>query len=146
MSGAQQSSQPGSRRRGAVAVIVEQGRLLVIRRSRHVVAPGAICFPGGAIEPGETQEQALVRELREELTVEAQPLRRLWQSVTDWQVELFWWQAALAPGSRPAAVEAEVESLHWLTPQELAEHPQLLSSNQRFLAALARGEIVLSDL
>jgi hypothetical protein len=34
-------------RRGAVAVVVRDGRMLVIRRARSVVAPLVYCFPGG---------------------------------------------------------------------------------------------------
>jgi 8-oxo-dGTP pyrophosphatase MutT (NUDIX family) len=138
-------SQPTINRRGAVAVIPQQDRLLVIRRSQQVVAPGAYCFPGGAIEPGESEEVALVRELREELNVEILPVRRVWQSVTPWQVELAWWLARLAPGSSPRAAPAEVESFHWHTPQEMAALRELLESNRQFLAALARGEITLEE-
>ena len=82
-------------RRGVVAVIVDQGRLLVIRRSRHVVAPGAYCFPGGAIESGESETAALIREIQEELGVCVRPLRPLWQSITPWNVHLTWWLAAV---------------------------------------------------
>lgn len=131
------------RRRGAVAVIVREGALLVIRRSRLVVAPGAYCFPGGGIEPGESEEQALVRELQEELNVTVQPLRRIWSSVTPWQVELAWWQAALPFDAVPIPAPAEVESVHWHTPAELARLPELLESNLHFLAALERREIRL---
>jgi 8-oxo-dGTP diphosphatase len=137
--------QPTLSRRGAVAVIREQERLLVIRRSQHVVAPGAYCFPGGAIEPGESEEVALVRELREELNVEILPVRRVWRSVTPWQVELAWWLARLAPGSSPRAAPAEVESFHWHTREEMAALPELLESNRQFLTALARGEISLVE-
>lgn len=46
-------------RHGVVAVVVENRRWLVIRRSQCVVAPGKYCFPGGGIETAETEEQAL---------------------------------------------------------------------------------------
>jgi 8-oxo-dGTP diphosphatase len=138
-------SEFSSNRRGAVAVIRQADRLLVIRRSRQVVAPGAYCFPGGGIELGESIEQALVRELREELNVEILPVRQIWWSVTPWKVELAWWQARLAPGALPRPAPAEVESFHWHTVEELAALPDLLESNRQFLAALARGEIRLDD-
>lgn len=139
------ASQPSANRRGAVAVIQHDDRLLVIRRSQQVVAPGAYCFPGGAIEQGESEQAALVRELREELNVDVLPVRRVWQSVTPWQVELAWWLARLAPGGTPRAAPAEVESFHWHTLEEMAALPELLESNRQFLAALARGEISLAD-
>jgi len=131
------------RRRGAVAVIERQGTLLVIRRSQMVVAPGAFCFPGGGIEAGESEEAALVRELQEELQVVVRPVRRLWSSVTPWSVELAWWQAELAADAVLVPAPAEVESVHWHTPDEIAGLPGLLESNLQFLAALARNEFAL---
>jgi 8-oxo-dGTP pyrophosphatase MutT (NUDIX family) len=131
------------RRRGAVAVIERQGALLVIRRSQTVVAPGAFCFPGGGIEAGESEPQALVRELQEELQVVVRPVRRLWSSVTPWRVELAWWQAELAADAVPVPAPAEVESVHWHTPGEIAGLPGLLESNLQFLAALERKEFDL---
>ena len=136
-------AEPSSNRRGAVAVIHQQERLLVIRRSQHVVAPGAFCFPGGAIEVGESEEVALIRELREELNVEVVPVRRVWRSVTPWHVELFWWLAHLEPGSLPRPSPAEVESFHWQTAEEMLALTELLESNRQFLAAVARGEVSL---
>lgn len=133
-----------SPRRGVVAVIVNDERLLVIRRSQRVVAPGAFCFPGGAIESGESEATALVREIQEELGVSIRPLRPLWQSVTPWAVHLTWWLAeAEAPDCVWTANADEVESIHWLTPAEIQALPALLESNHQFLRALAAGEIVL---
>ncbi|MGD9722574.1 MAG: NUDIX domain-containing protein [Pirellulales bacterium] len=131
------------RRRGAVAVVLRRDRFLVIRRSAHVVAPGALCFPGGAIEPGENEEQALVREFQEELGRAVRPVRRVWQSTTPWRIELAWWLAELPEHAEPQANPAEVESVHWLTREEMLAHAQLLESNRQFLAALAAGQIVL---
>lgn len=52
----------------AVAVILNsRGEVLVARRALHQHQGGLLEFPGGKIEPGETTEQALVRELKEEL-------------------------------------------------------------------------------
>ncbi len=141
----QQATPSPSNRRGAVAVVVREKRLLVIRRSAHVVAPGALCFPGGAIEPGETEVQALVREFREELDAAIQPIARVWQSVTPWQVELAWWHGRLEPEGELTPNPAEVESIHWLTPREMLAQSQLLESNRQFLAELAAGRIELES-
>jgi 8-oxo-dGTP diphosphatase len=132
------------RRRGAVGVIFHEGRLLVIRRSRWVVAPLRFCFPGGAIEGDETEEAALVRELKEELGVAAKPVRRLWESVTPWNVHLVWWLADVDGETALTPNPAEVDSVHWYTPTELAALPDLLESNHAFLQALATGQIDLS--
>ncbi len=132
-------------RRGVVAVAWCDARLLVIRRSQLVSAPGALCFPGGGIEPGESEEQALVREMHEELACAVRPLRRLWTSVTAWQVELAWWHVELLPPGTWTLNQAEVSEVHWLTVDDLAGQPDLLTSNLEFLAAWQRGEFVLSD-
>lgn len=131
------------RRRGVIAVVVRQGRLLVIRRSQHVVAPGAVCFPGGGIEADESEFEALVREIAEELGAAVVPIRPLWRSVTPWNVDLAWWLAEVNAEGPLAPNPSEVESIHWLTPRELLEHPDLLSSNREFLEFVLRGEINL---
>jgi 8-oxo-dGTP diphosphatase len=60
-----------------VGVVIkdDQGRLLLIKRG-HEPGAGLWSLPGGRIEPGETDAEALVREMREEtgLTVQAGPL------------------------------------------------------------------------
>jgi len=53
------------------AVIERDGRLLVSRRLRGTHLAGLWEFPGGKVEPGETHEQSLERELQEELGVNA---------------------------------------------------------------------------
>ena len=119
--------------------------MLIIRRSRSVVAPLAYCFPGGGIEQGESEEAALVREVYEEIRLVVRPLRRLWQCVTTWKVELAWWLAEMDPDAVPVANPDEVDSVHWVTPAEMAELPGLLDSNRIFLERIARGEIRLIE-
>ena len=130
-------------RRGAVAVCLRDGRMLVIRRSRSVVAPLTYCFPGGGIEGDETEQETLIREFRDEIAVEVRPLRPIWRCVTDWKVELAWWVAELPPDAVPVANPTEVESIHWCTPAEMLRLPDLLPSNREFLELVVRGEIEL---
>jgi len=56
----------------AAALIDADGRVLVQQRSAHRAMAGLWEFPGGKVEPGETPEVALVRELREELGIDTQ--------------------------------------------------------------------------
>lgn len=130
--------------RGVVAVIRRGSRFLVIRRAADVAAPGMLCFPGGGIEPGETEEKALVRELFEELGVGAMPRRRLWRRVTPWGVDLAWWLVELDPNQQITPNPAEVAECLWLTDRELEHRGDLLESNHQFLAAWRNGEIDLS--
>jgi 8-oxo-dGTP pyrophosphatase MutT (NUDIX family) len=130
-------------RRGAVGVVVRNGRMLVIRRSRTVVAPLVYCFPGGGIEGDESEETALIREFREEVQLAVRPLRRLWECTTAWKVHLAWWLGEVDDAAVPVANPREVESIHRLTVDEMAQKSDLLSSNREFLTRVARGEIVL---
>lgn len=54
----------------ACALIDPDGRVLIAQRPQGKAHAGAWEFPGGKVEQGETPEQALIRELREELGVE----------------------------------------------------------------------------
>jgi 8-oxo-dGTP diphosphatase len=138
-----EETEPAITRRGAVAVIEREGRLLVIRRSANVLAPRQFCFPGGGLEPGETEAEALVRELQEELNCQVRPVARLWETVTHWRVHLAWWQAALERCGEPAPNPLEVESIHWLTPREILNLEDVVDGNRQFVEALLRGEVTL---
>ncbi len=133
----------GIPRRGAVAVVVELERFLVIRRSARVRAPNLLCFAGGSIEPGETPEQAIVRELREELAMDAIPVGQIWNSCTQWGTRLEWILVDRVADSEPRANPQEVAEWMWMTAEQLLAHPMLLPSVPAFFRAWARGEFRL---
>jgi 8-oxo-dGTP diphosphatase len=56
----------------AAALRNSDGRFLLQKRPENKVMAGLWEFPGGKIEPGETPEAALVRELKEELAIEVE--------------------------------------------------------------------------
>lgn len=124
-------------RYGAVGVLVEEQGFLVIRRSLTVRAPGLICFPGGTIEVGESAEEAVIRELKEELHLEVANPRLLWQSLTAWGTHLNWLIVDRASHSVPHANPAEVSEYLWIDAEALLTREDLLASVPDFFAAWA---------
>jgi len=55
------------------AAVFRDGRVLIVRRARPP-AHGLYTLPGGGVELGETLEQAVVREIREETALEIEPV------------------------------------------------------------------------
>lgn len=58
-------------RKVAVGIVVRNGEVLACQRRRTVRYPLKWEFPGGKVEEGETTGEAAIRELREELSIEA---------------------------------------------------------------------------
>ena len=119
--------------RGVVAVLQEADKLLMIRRAKGDVAPGWWCFPGGAIEDGETEADALVREVHEEVGLTVRPIKRIWTwQREDGQLILSWWQSRLTGGVlRPNP--SEVAVARWMTVAQIGALEFLLPGNREFL-------------
>lgn len=62
------------------AIITLEGKTLVVQRSETMRLPLKWEFPGGKVEFGETDEESIVREIKEELNIEIKLLGRLKQS------------------------------------------------------------------
>jgi alanyl-tRNA synthetase len=129
-------------RRVVVAAAVERdGRLLAARRTRPAALAGGWELPGGKVEPGESSEHALVRELREELAVDAAVVGSVPGPVDgDWPLDegsvLRVLRVRLERGEPvPAVAHDEVR---WLGPRELDAVPWLPSDVPPARAALDR--------
>ncbi len=145
-SGANQNRvKPSTRRkRGVVGVIFRDAKLLIIRRALTVTAPGKLCLPGGGIELGETEEQALVREMDEELSINVTPSELCYRSVTSWGTNLAWWHAELPPSESPEANPDEVAEVFWMSRNDVRKAQDVLPSLPPFLDAWEKGQISLS--
>src|SRR5215831_12917338 len=106
------------------AAIIEDGRVLACARSEPPEVAGRWEFPGGKVEPGETDEEALVRECVEELGVRVRVGARVGDDVplAHGRAVLRVWLAELVDG-QPQALEHA--SLRWLAAEELHEVPWL---------------------
>lgn len=61
----------------AAAVIRKNGKTLICSRPKHTSLASFLEFPGGKCEPGESPEQCIVREIREELGTSVIPCDRI---------------------------------------------------------------------
>lgn len=119
--------------RGVLGVIRRDGRLLMIQRSRTVRAPLAWCFPGGTVEPGESQTEALVREMREEVSLDVAPGRLLTtQTKHDGGLVLYCWSAEILRGE-PIPNPREIANVRWMTPGEIRAHDGMLPGTTEIL-------------
>jgi 8-oxo-dGTP diphosphatase len=120
----------------AVGVVSDAaGRILISERKPDCAYAGQWEFPGGKCEPGEEVEQALTRELREELDIEVQssrPLIRLSHRYSDRHVLLDTWRVTAWQG-RPAAREGQ--RFDWVAPMSLDRYP-MLAANRPIVRAV----------
>jgi 8-oxo-dGTP diphosphatase len=107
----------------AAGILRRAGRILICQRRRGQEHPLKWEFPGGKLEPGETPPEALVRELKEELGIEAavqteltryefaypnkRPILLVFLEVPAWQGDI---------------VNHIFEQLEWAAPAELSAH------------------------
>jgi len=88
----------------AAAVVERDGRILVTKRPAGVHLEGYWEFPGGKCAPGETLQQCLVRELREELDADVAVTGELLSTSHDYgerRVELHFFSCSLRSEPRP---------------------------------------------
>jgi 8-oxo-dGTP diphosphatase len=101
----------------AAGVIVEGGRALITQRKKGAHLAGLWELPGGKVEPGEDPRDALARELREELGIEANVGDILDVTFHRYDdagktVLLLFFLATRLPGS-PAPRALDVAALEW---------------------------------
>jgi 8-oxo-dGTP diphosphatase len=124
----------------SAAVIQRNGQVLVGQRRQRDRHPLKWEFPGGKVEPGETPQQALVRELHEELHIDAEVGSELARYEYDYpsgsRVHLLFFAIREFAGEPKARV---FEQICWI---DLLSLPTLdfLEGDLDFVRRLARGD------
>jgi 8-oxo-dGTP diphosphatase len=124
---------------GALAVIEKDGAVLLTLRPAGAHLEGHWEFPGGRIEPGESPETCIVRELREELGVEVRVTASLGvidHEYPDRRVRLHGFRCEIVSGEpRPLASDG----MEWVRSEALRGR-RLPPADQAVLPWLAAGD------
>lgn len=134
------SDQPERAFRNITAVggiVVQDDRVLLVRMA-YGPAKGRYLFPGGRVDPGETLDQAVIREVREETGIIARPLGIVGlRSRFDGQQRLDTYVMFLMepdPPTDPLADAYEVDDARYFTRQELEDGAALITGLSRYMA------------
>jgi 8-oxo-dGTP pyrophosphatase MutT (NUDIX family) len=124
----------------AVAIVLKRAdSYLLIRRAKKGEAEDYWCPITGAVEPGETQKQAVVREAAEEMGFKVKPLSKVWQCHTDdRRYMLHWWHAQLINEHVRMNAE-EVKEFRWVTFGEMRQLEKMFDADLFFFKKIAPG-------
>lgn len=111
----------------ACALVDTDGRVLIAQRMQGKPMAGLWEFPGGKVEPGETPEQTVIRELREELGVETKaaclaPLTFASHAYDDFHLLMPLYVCRRFWGIAQAR---EVQAIKWVRARQLRDYPML---------------------
>ncbi|MEU9503901.1 NUDIX hydrolase [Streptomyces sp. NPDC048196] len=125
----------------AAAIIVHEGRVLMVRRR---ISEGKLSwqFPAGEVEPGETREDAAVRETKEETGLNVSAVELLGERVHPATGRLMSYTACeVVSGTAHVADDEELAELAWVAHGEIPEYVPygLFGPVQEYLDAALAG-------
>lgn len=124
----------------AAALIKKGGKFLICQRPAHKTRGLLWEFVGGKLEKGESKEQALVRECKEELDITVKPesvFMELVHEYPDMTVELTVFDASIESGE---ITLLEHNDAKWITPDEIAQY-DFCPADKDILAAIMRENL-----
>ncbi len=119
----------------AAALFDGDGRVLIAERPPGKHMAGRWEFPGGKVNPRESEAAALARELREELGVEviaSRSFMRLRHAYEDREIELSMW---IVESFRGEVQSLDGQRLKWVQPARLSDE-DILEADRPFVEAL----------
>jgi len=122
------------------AVISHNGRILAARRHAQADQDAGWEFPGGKVNPGETPQAALTREIREELGVAiavGELVSRATTTIAGGVIDLACYRAT-ALDTLPSTSRSH-DTLRWVSPQELGSVAWLAPDRPTVRALMAWG-------
>jgi len=115
-------SDPRKRIDAAIAIVRRDGRILLCQRKADDTFGGYWEFPGGKVEPGESLQDCLRRELREEIEIEVRPTRDLPHIDHQYPDALVRLHPFLCDHVRGEPQLIECQQAVWISPGELRKY------------------------
>lgn len=122
----------------AIAVVLQKnGAFLLIRRAKKGQAEDYWCPITGAVEHGETQPEAVVREAREEMGLDVRPVNKVWQCYTqDKQYLIHWWCAELV-SEHIRVNKHEVKEYRWVLYRDMRKLDRMFEEDLHFFKLMS---------
>ena len=113
-----------------VFLVNSEGKVLVLRRTiEHTTKPLALDLPGGGLEPGESFEQAVVREVKEETGIDIRLddlklIRRREHNLPERSIEGAIYVVRIKAIEIPIKLSDEHDECYWIKPSKLKNLPE----------------------
>ena len=116
----------------AIIVLVERGNQLLLARSRHFM-PGMYSVLAGFVEPGESLEEAVVREVKEEVGIEIKDIKYFGSQPWPFPHSLMIGFTAAYAGGEISLDDKEIEDAGWFTVEKLPRIPGKISIARKLI-------------
>ena len=124
---------------GVIIVLQRGERFLVGQRADHKPAAGYWTQVSGKLEPGESEQEAVVREAMEELGCRVRPLEKLQELPSaNGRYRLHYWRTEILEGE-PSTCNDEINELRWVTVAELREMEPVFQEDIQLFQQLLGG-------
>jgi len=121
----------------AVVIINKADKYLLIRRAKKDASEDYWCPVTGAVEKDETQEQAVIREAKEELGITVEPEKKVWECLThNKEYRLHWWVVRHID-DEISANPLEVKEYRWVSVHEMPAIGKMFDSDLVFFQGIA---------
>ena len=121
-----------------VGILIQDGLVLACQRKRTATYPLKWEFPGGKIEPGESPREALIRELKEELSITVEPGTELFRQEWDYgdmSFRVYYYSIRSYSG---IPTNMTFEQIRWVKPETLLTM-DILDGNREVVNKLVGG-------
>ena len=116
----------------AIIVLVERGNELLLARSRHFL-PGMYSVLAGFVEPGESLEEAVVREVKEEVGMDVRDIKYFGSQPWPFPHSLMIGFTATYAGGQISLDDSEIEEAGWFTADNLPRIPGKISIARKLI-------------
>ena len=116
----------------AIIVLVERGNELLLARSRHFL-PGMYSVLAGFVEPGESLEEAVVREVKEEVGMDVKDIKYFGSQPWPFPHSLMIGFTATYAGGQISLDDSEIEEAGWFTADNLPRIPSKISIARKLI-------------